>query len=222
MSLLDDRALGKAKAVFKDNLVDEVNLIVFSQEFECPYCRQVRELAEQLSAISDRVRYCVYDLRRNSDKASEYSIDKIPAIVVVGKRKYGIRFFGVPAGYEFLCLLEAVVDVSRNTSGISNSARTRIREVSKKVHIQVFTSPTNPYCYGVLRLAHQFAVENELIMADMVDSIMFPHLVNKYAVMAVPKVVINESYQFVGDIVEQEFVDQVMVAVKATPDRLYI
>jgi hypothetical protein len=63
-----------------------------------------------------------------------------------------------------------------------------------------------------VRLAHQFAVENPLIVADMVEIVEFPFLGERYAVMGVPKIVINETTSFVGALPEERFVEYVLTA----------
>jgi len=84
------------------------------------------------------------------------------------------------------------------------------------VHIQVFVSLTCPYCPIVTSLAHQFAMESDLVRADIVDAGEFPHLGHKYSVMGVPKTVINEKTEFVGAVSEELFVQQVMLAQRPT------
>jgi thiol-disulfide isomerase/thioredoxin len=64
------------------------------------------------------------------------------------------------------------------------------------------------------RLAHQFAFENQLIRADMIESSEFPQLVGKYQVMAVPKVVINDAASFEGALPEQHFLQHVLLALE--------
>jgi hypothetical protein len=66
-----------------------------------------------------------------------------------------------------------------------------------------------------VRLAHKLAIESDLVRADMVESAEFPQLTNKYAVMAVPKTVVNERVSFEGGLPESHFVEAVMQAVKA-------
>jgi len=48
-------------------------------------------------------------------------------------------------------------------------------------------------------------IENGKIRADMIDGAVFPHLVQKYAVMAVPKIVINEKQTIEGAVPITEF-----------------
>jgi predicted DsbA family dithiol-disulfide isomerase len=51
-------------------------------------------------------------------------------------------------------------------------------------------------------LAHQLAVESDLITADMVEVSEFPHLAMKYQVMGVPRTVIDEDIHIEGAVPE--------------------
>ena len=66
-----------------------------------------------------------------------------------------------------------------------------------------------------MRLAHKLAIESDLVRADMVESSEFPHLANRYAVMAVPKTVVNEQVSLEGALPELQFLEGVMQAVKS-------
>ena len=87
--------------------------------------------------------------------------------------------------------------------------------MDKPVHIQVFITPTCPYCSRAVQLAHKLALENDFIVADMIEAIEFPHLSNRYQVQAVPKADINEKVQFEGALPEPAFVDYVLAATEA-------
>lgn len=63
-----------------------------------------------------------------------------------------------------------------------------------------------------MRLAHQFAIENELVRGDMVEVTEFPYLVERYDVQGVPRTVINESSAVEGALPEAMFVEQVLAA----------
>jgi glutaredoxin-like protein len=213
MPILSERDREAVRSKFSRELAEKVRMVVFTQEFECDYCALNREMAVALERLADgRIELEVYDFQRDSEKAARWSVDKIPAILLHGRREYGIRFFGVPSGYEFPTLLEDIVDVSRGVSRLSAQIRERVRSISKPVHIKVFVTPTCPYCPRAVRTAHQMALENEAITADMIEAIEFPHLAQKYNVMAVPKIVINESVSFEGALPESHFLEHVLLA----------
>ena len=67
-----------------------------------------------------------------------------------------------------------------------------------------------------MRLAHRFAMENDLITADCIESTEFPNLAQRYRVYAVPKTVINEGASIEGALPEEFFLDGILKA--AQPD----
>ncbi len=212
MGLIPKEQKQQLKEEFEKNLRDEVRILVFTQETECPFCKQARELAEEVGAVSNKIKVEVYDFVKDSDKAKKYQIDKVPAIAVLGKKDYGIRFYGLAYGYEFRPFTESIINVSKEATNLSEETKKKLTSIEKPVQIQVFVSLTCPYCPLVTSLAHQFAMESDLVRADMVDVSEFPHLGQKYNIMGVPKTVINEKTEFVGAVSEELFVQQVVVA----------
>ncbi|HIE30734.1 TPA: glutaredoxin [Candidatus Poribacteria bacterium] len=193
-----------------ENLDGKVKLIVFTQEMECMYCQETRELMEEVASLSDKIDVEVYDFVQDKQKVEEYKIDKIPAVVVEGEKDYGVRFYGIPMGYEFMSLVEAISTVSTEESNLSQNTQKELQKLKRPVHIQVFVTLTCPYCSQAVSLAHKLAIESDLITADMVESAEFPHLTQKYRVMAVPKIILNEEIQFEGALPETLFVENVM------------
>jgi len=193
-----------------ETLSEGIKLIVFTQEIECMYCKETRELMEEVASLSDKIGVEVYNFALDKQKVEEYKIDKIPAVVVEGEKDYGIRFYGIPMGYEFMSLVEAISAVSIGVSGLSKETKEELQKLNKPVHIQVFITLTCPYCPQAVKLAHELAIESDFITADMVESAEFPHLAQKYVVMAVPKVIVNEEIQFEGALPEAQFVENVM------------
>ena len=211
MAMLEDKVKDQVKKELA-GLKEEVKLIVFTQELECQYCRENRILTEEVASLSDKIGIEVYNFAIDKEKVEEYKVDKIPAIVVMGEKDYGIRFYGLPGGYEFVSLIEAIKVVSARDSGLAPESRELVKKLARPVHIQVFVTLTCPYCSRAVELAHKLALESDLIRSDMVEAAEFPQLVNKYNVMAVPKIVINGEIQFEGALPEPAFLEQVMKA----------
>ena len=202
-------------------LAGDVTLVVFTQESECQFCKEMRELAVDLGTLSSKIKVKIYDLVKNGDEALEYRIKKIPAIAIVGESDFGIRYFGVPAGYELPTMIDTIIDVSKGKTTLTEEIKKRLSEIKKDVHLQVFVSPTCPYCPKAARIAHQFAIENENIRSDVIEMMEFPHLVQKYSVMSVPHIVINEDTSFVGAHPAEIFIDQINLALKSGYNPMY-
>jgi glutaredoxin-like protein len=217
MALLKDEVQREVRERFK-KLTGEVRLVNFTQKIECHYCEETRRLTEEIASLSPKISSQVYNFALDKEKSRQYKIDKIPAIVVEAEKDYGIRFFGIPGGYEFNSLISAIYDVSRGTTDLSPESKDKIGKIDKPIHIQVFVTLTCPYCPSAVEMAHKLALESEYISSDMIESAEFPQLVNKYRIMGVPKVVINEEFGFEGALPESSFVEEVMRVSKSTTE----
>lgn len=214
MAILRDSDREKVKERL-DGIDSTVTLVVFTQETECDYCRETRELVEELGALSDKLSVEVKDFVAQSGEASALGVDKIPAIAVLGAggRDFRVRFYGIPAGYEFVSLLESIELASSGDSGLAAETRERIRTIDKPLHLQVFVTPTCPYCPRAVVQAFRFAVENPNIHAAMVEATEFPHLSNRYGVSGVPHTVIGDSQQpMVGALPEPAALELLLAA----------
>jgi glutaredoxin-like protein len=125
-----------------EGLANPVQLVMFTQTIECEFCEDTRALAEEVASLSDEVDAVIYNFVTDKDKAEEYGIDKIPATAVVGERDYGVRLYGIPAGYEFTALIEAIKTVSAGESGLSEVTKETLAEIDEPVHFEVFVTPT--------------------------------------------------------------------------------
>lgn len=219
MALLKERDRQELIQRFQE-LQTPVRLIVFTSEEACEYCEDTRLIAEELAGLSEQISLEVYDFETYTEIAEAYGIDKVPATVVMRAgdqpKDYGIRYFGLPSGYEFSSLIEDVLLVSAGDSRLASETREWIANLTSPVHFQVFVTPTCPYCPRAVILAHQMAIESDLITADMVEATEFPHLSMKYEVRGVPRTVINEDIHIEGAVPEQMLLNQLRQAALAS------
>lgn len=214
MNILPESQIKHLRTDLSQKLVDPVTLVVFTQEYECDYCKEARELAQEFASLTDKIKVEVFDLVKDKEKAEEFDVDKVPAIVIIGPKKSHVKFYGIPAGYEFSTFLKDIIQLSRGQTELSNVTRQALVGIKAPVNIKVFVTPTCPYCPGAVSLAHQFAMENPNIKADMIEINEFPQLAIKYNVMGVPKIVINETRELLGMQPEDEFLRQVAAAAR--------
>lgn len=123
-------------------LPGKVKLAVFTQEFECAHCRENTSLAQEVAALSDKLDIEVYNFTLDKEVVERYGVDKIPAIVVEGEKDYGVRFYGVPAGYEFTTLIEVIKVVSAGESGLAPKTKETLVGLKDPLHLQVLVTPT--------------------------------------------------------------------------------
>jgi hypothetical protein len=67
-----------------------------------------------------------------------------------------------------------------------------------------------------VRLAHQFAMESDLVTADMVEASEFPQLAMRHAVMGVPKTIVNDRAAADGMLPEGAFLEVILAAARGS------
>lgn len=123
-------------------LTGPVKLIHFTQELNLEYGLETRKLLEEVAALSDKLTLEVYNFLIDKEKVAEYGVDKVPATVVRNGKDYGIRFYGIPAGYEFSTFLDAILSVSKGDSGLKPESKEKLAAVTQPLHLEVFVTPT--------------------------------------------------------------------------------
>ena len=194
---------------FRNELVEPVKIILFTQNINCEYCPETEQLLRELAETSEKIQLEVKKFAVDKLEVQKYKIDKVPAILVGNER---IRYFGIPAGYEFAALIEDIVEVSRNSSFLSTSSQEKIRSLKVPINIKVFVTPTCPYCPRMVKYAHSAALLNENIYAEMIEATEFPELASQYSVYGVPKTIINEKIEIEGAVPEDFFVSELIRA----------
>ncbi len=212
MPLIQEKDRKFIKGEF-DSLKTPVKLVGFYADNGCDYCPQTRQLAEELAELSDMVDVEIHDFDRDRDLADQYGVDKVAATIVMSPDKdYGIRYFGIPSGYEFTSLLEDILMVGTGEVELQQSTLDVLRSINVPVHMKVFITPTCPYCPRAVRMSHKFAYVSDYIRGDMVEAMEFPVLANQYNVMAVPRTVINDRAYLEGAAPENMFIDKILEA----------
>ncbi len=138
-----------------EQLQNPVKLVFFTQALDCDYCPLTQQVLEEVASLSDKIKLQIYNFNIDQEQVVQYKIARVPAIAVVRvetrtkdgveetiDRDYGIRFYGVPAGYEFASLLGDIFDVSRGDSGLNEQSKAALAQLKDPLHLQVFTTPT--------------------------------------------------------------------------------
>jgi len=194
--VLNDQIVKQINEVFAD-LQEPVQVLYFGSRQNCDYCDEAQQLLEEVAATHDRIELSVYDLEENQDIASRFNVTNAPGVVIAAKdgsevRNLGIQFSGIPSGHEFSTLINDILLVSKRDSGLSEKTREFLRNLDKPLHLQVFVTPTCPYCPRAVLLAHAMAMENpQMIRAEGVEAMEFPELAGRFNVSGVPQTVIN-------------------------------
>ncbi|MCS7138632.1 MAG: thioredoxin family protein [Crenarchaeota archaeon] len=208
MSLLDDESKKRVKEILSRDFRNPVDIMVFTEEEGCRFCKETLQIAREVSSLNPDIMVKHYPYGSSSWEAEKYGIKIFPATIIASPEKdYGIRFFGIPSGYEFETYLKDILMVSNGKTMLRDSTKDFIKSIREPLNIKVFVTPTCPYCPSMVFYAHQFAFENDMIIGEMIEAMEFPKLAEKYNVTGVPKLVVNDLHELIGMRSEKQLVD---------------
>jgi alkyl hydroperoxide reductase subunit AhpF len=144
--LLNDEIIEQIKYLFEAQLVRPVELIYFEDK-ECSMCEEMKQLLSELELLSDKLSLTENNLNQNMKVAHKYGISLAPSLVVVGSEQdealdFGIRFIGIPSGYEFSALIQTIIMTSKCNSGLKPETRHELAGITVPVNFKVFVTPT--------------------------------------------------------------------------------
>lgn len=206
--LLNKEVQDQLREVFND-LKEKVTMVLFTSATDCESCEATQSLLTEVAELSEKLEVQVFDL--NSEEAKQYDITLAPSFVLLNaKGEYqGVKFNGIPAGHEINSFISALVEMSGAESEIPAEILERIQKIDKPVNIKVFVTLSCPHCPGAVQKAHKIAMLNKNVVGEMVEAQTFFELSNKFNVSGVPKIIINDSLEMVGNQPIERFLEQI-------------
>jgi glutaredoxin-like protein len=192
-----------------------VRIVFFEQSIGCETCAPTRRALERIARENPDVALEVLNLVLDKEKAAEYGVDRVPAVIITAPGRDRIRYYGAPLGNELPTLLQAISMAATGETELTEQSRAQLKTLSRPVALQVFFTPTCVYCPQMIALANQAAIESPLVTAVAIDATEFPDLVQRYKVNGVPMTVINDAMEIMGAAPEEEFI----AAIAGDPDR---
>lgn len=217
MALIDDRTKEQVRVRLAETLTDPVELRLYRRPdsgrlivpggFGCQTCDVTEELAQTLvQAAPDKLKLAVVDVTQATAE-----VEPVPTLTVARTGEESrITFQGLPSGYEFASLLDAIERTSGTGHELSTETVDKLSKLDGEVEVMVFVTPTCPYCPGAASMANRMALASPKVRALVVEANEYPELSNRFQVQGVPRTVVNRSGAFVGALPEAMFVDSVL------------
>ena len=206
--LLNKEVQDQLREVFNE-LKENVTMVLFTSEKDSESCEATQGLLTEVAELSDKLSVKQYDL--NSEEAKQYDITLAPSFVLLNaKGEYqGVKFNGIPAGHEINSFISALIEMSGAESEIPAEILERIQKIDKPVNIKVFVTLSCPHCPGAVQKAHKIAMLNKNVVGEMIEAQTFYDLSTKFNVSGVPKIIINDSLELVGNQPIERFLEQI-------------
>lgn len=186
-----------------------ITLVLFTKEGDCATCAETKQLLTEIEALSSKVSLVLKDIEKDADEALSYGVTLTPSFVILDDQNNykGVKFNGIPAGHEINSFISALLEMSGLDIQYEDQVISRIKALKKPVNIKVFVTLSCPHCPGAVQNAHRLAMLNEHIEGEMIEAQTFFDLSNKFNVSGVPKIVINDKHELVGNQPIEAFLD---------------
>lgn len=220
--LLDKETRIKVQEIL-ENMEDNVQLVLIKGNND--YSEILEQLLLELTELNDLIDVKVFSADSFDYDTYEVEKDLLPAMFILDSEgiDYGIRFYGVPGGHEFITLLQDILIVStKKIMDFSEDNIEKIKTIDKEIRIRVFVTPTCPYCPRAVLAAHQTAVINSNIIGEMIEANEFEELSVKYDIKSVPHTVIEVKEngiwimknEFIGAYPQNNYILEVLKAIE--------
>jgi glutaredoxin-like protein len=193
---LDDQLLNQLTDAFQP-LDRDVEMLVFTaSRVVLPGAEPAGEEQATLGLLREVAgsspRLSVIERTLDAD-ARDRGIVRTPTVVLRerGSEADNVRFVGLPAGYEFQTLVEALRMVGTGDSGLGEESLAQVRAITAPVRLQAFVTPTCPYCPRAVLAAYRLALANPNVVAEGVEASEFPALAQRYRISGVPDTVVD-------------------------------
>jgi glutaredoxin-like protein len=219
--LLSDGDRVAIERKFSENMKDEVTLLLFSEDGSA-ISKELIDISNKLAGLNSKIVVSA----QNSDggknqRMKDLRIEHTPCMLVTKGDFTRIRYFGLPAGYEIPPLVDAIAELSSSHTKLSPKAKEALSTVRRRANIKVFVLETCPYCPTVARHAYRAAIESQKVTAEIIDSSMFTDLAQRHTVLGVPKIILNDSMDITGAIMEAEFFEKLRDADHSLVDSMF-
>jgi|LakMenEpi03Aug12_release.lakeMendotaPanAssembly.Ray.scaffolds.fasta_scaffold58599_4 hypothetical protein len=198
-------------------MVRPITIKLFIDEKGCQTCNETKQLLGEFKETSTKINLEILDKNQNPKEAEKYGITLVPSFVMLndlGEYK-GVKFNGIPAGHEINSFISALIEMSGHPLKVPQVALDRIAKINKPVNIKVFVTLSCPHCPGAVQNAHRLAMLNPNIKAEMIEANTFPGISQQYNVSGVPKIIINEKYELLGNQPLEAFLNEIEKSLRA-------
>ncbi len=182
-SLFTEDMLAQLETVFTRM---EASLVLKLYLDKTSLSEELRGYVEQMAALTDKL---------TVEEGDSAQVDNLPCVRIYRSDNSwtGLAFHGVPGGHEFTSFVLGLYNAAGPGQAIDEETKEAIKRLRKPVDLKVLVSLSCTMCPELVTAAQRLAAEQPDVIAQVYDLNHFPDLREKYQVMSVPCLVINEA-----------------------------
>ena len=151
-----------------------------------PVSAELENFMSALVALSDKLEHEVCD--RQADEAFAPCVEVCQA----DGTPTGLAFHGVPSGHEFTSFVLGLYNAAGPGQALDDDIRKQITAITSATDLKILVTLSCTMCPDLVVAAQRIAAENPNVTAHVYDIRHFEDLKNRYKVMSVPCMVVND------------------------------
>ncbi|WP_047395762.1 FAD-dependent oxidoreductase [Cetobacterium sp. ZOR0034] len=189
---LDEGIISQLTGIFERF---KTNIKIVAILNESALSKDIDSFLTEISDISDKISLKLYKEKENPELEKKIKLENYPTIAILDSENNfrGVKFSGLPSGHELNSFILALYNIAGPGQEISPDLKTKIASLNKDVNLKIAVSLSCSLCPEVVTGAHRLAIENPHISAEMIDIFAFPTLKDKFNLMGVPALIINDN-----------------------------
>lgn len=189
---LDEGIISQLTGIF-ERFTSNIKIVAILNESELS--KNIDRFLTEISDISDKITLKIYKEKENPELEKKIKLENYPTIAIIDSENNfrGVKFSGLPSGHELNSFILALYNIAGPGQEISADLKTKINSVNKQVNLKIAVSLSCSLCPEVVTGAHRLAIENSNITAEMIDIFAFPALKERFNLMGVPALIINDK-----------------------------
>ncbi|MBO5070684.1 MAG: FAD-dependent oxidoreductase [Roseburia sp.] len=163
-----------------------------------PVSAELRGYMEELAQLTDKLALeIVHTAADGTAGIIMEKIENLPCVQIcrAGGSWTGLAFHGVPGGHEFTSFVLGLYNAAGPGQALDEDVAARIKSITRKIDLKVLVSLSCTMCPELVTAAQKLAAENPNVTAQVYDLNHFPELRERYNVMSVPCLIINDGEQ---------------------------
>ena len=149
--------------------------------------KELEQFMTALASLSDKLTVSVAERSRSGGPTPYVAVCRADGT------ETGLAFHGVPGGHEFTSFVLGLYNAAGPGQTVSDDAKQRIAAIKTPVNMKILVTLSCTMCPDLVVAAQRIAAENPLVTAHVYDVRHFADLKERYQVMSVPCLVINDD-----------------------------
>ena len=204
---LDDNIQNQLKDIFAK--FDKKVKVVLIKDPEIAKSIQMEEFLSEISSLSDKIEFQSLNKNENLELEKKVDAERFPTIAFFDQDNNfkGIKFSTLPGGHELNSFILALYNIAGAGQKISEESKKKIDGISTPQKIKIGVTLSCSRCPESVQSAQRIAIENSNIAVEVIDVFTFPKFREKFEIMSVPAIIIDDKLVGFGQKNIEQFLD---------------